>query len=462
MTAMPSSLLVLGLLLAAPLGDQPAAPLAPAQTSVAGRYEADMRETASVLVLEPDGAFRWELSVGALDMIGEGRWRQADGAILLTSDPPVAAPRFELVRTERSTTPGIMVRLAAETDAERQVADYLDAEAEYSDGTRIRAHLEDGEQHFPGGGARAVRSVRMSLPMFGVQSESFAVGPGGNVLVFRFVPNDLGRADFRDQRVTVAGDRLSLPFMGDELRYIRAGMREQVRARELATSGGLVDVRLGEPVAATMARSTFPFDLGREHGEGSVFGGVGVVEMRLRFGQHSIDLGRVGGADHFGWRVDPGAQYLTIDQVEFSHQDRLLELDEAIARAQAFERWLVAAGFAPSPGPPHLLPESPFVPFTASGSDARISFADWAAATAFLRAPDRRYWSMDLFMLRNGEYYAQAELANLRTMSTDEEGQAYLATSGGREWRLKIMVYRDPSITMERDFPTRGGRGSRP
>lgn len=63
-------------------------------------YLQGVMETGSELLLRPDGRFQWYLSVGALDLFAEGRWVEAEGAVLLTAEKSAAVPEpgFETLR----------------------------------------------------------------------------------------------------------------------------------------------------------------------------------------------------------------------------------------------------------------------------------------------------------------------------------------------------------------------------
>jgi hypothetical protein len=198
----------------------PAAP-PPPPPPVEGLYVARMMETASALRLTADGRFEWMFSTGALDMAAEGRWtRGADGVIRLNSDPPVLAPRFELVGRTKSKDQGVLVRVA---DQNGKVPPYLGAVAEFRDGGTTGGHFEGGEHYFEPDPRRPIAAIRIAT-FFGIQSERHVVSPG-DVISFRFHPNDLGRADFADVMVAQEGDSLSFTWQGMPLRYVRDGDR---------------------------------------------------------------------------------------------------------------------------------------------------------------------------------------------------------------------------------------------
>jgi hypothetical protein len=193
---------------------------APAPAPVEGLYVADIMETATAIEIQPGGRFRWMLSVGALDLEGEGLWTRAvDGSLVLNSDPPVVPPRFELIATSRDRRGGVLVRLA---DEQGRSSYFIDVEAEYADGTRARADFEQGAHRFAAEKDRPIVAVRLLSEPFELVSDRYPVSPAaGNVLSFRFIPNQLGRVDFRDLPVRVEPGALSFTWRGMDLHYAR-------------------------------------------------------------------------------------------------------------------------------------------------------------------------------------------------------------------------------------------------
>jgi hypothetical protein len=206
----PLLLLLLFLFLAA-------APPPPAP--VEGSFVLREMEVASELRLGGNGRFQWFFSTGALDLTGEGRWaEESDGTLSLTSDPPVVPPRFELVSATRDGKGGVLVRLADEAG---RTPSYLEASAEYADGSSEHSYFEDGEHRFRPRKGRIV-AVRLGSPPFELVSERYPVTSAGNALTFRFHANDLGKQSFRGTPVHVEPDALTLTWRGRPLRYGRA------------------------------------------------------------------------------------------------------------------------------------------------------------------------------------------------------------------------------------------------
>jgi hypothetical protein len=193
----------------------PAAPPA----GIEGVYATRQMEMASALRLTPDGRFDWYLSYGALDLAGAGRWsRGADGGLLLNSEPAYVAPRFEPAGKSRDGKRGLLVHV---TDERGKAPNYLEALVEYEDGGRETHYLEEGAHRFAEKPGRRIVAVQLGSRAFDFISKRFAVDTDANVMRFRFFPNDLGRADFRDLAVSVEPDALSFTWRGETLRYVR-------------------------------------------------------------------------------------------------------------------------------------------------------------------------------------------------------------------------------------------------
>lgn len=70
-----------------------ATPALAEQRDHAGHYYLrGVMETGSELMLREDGRFQWYLVYGALDLFAEGKWREEDGRIILTSEKTKDVP----------------------------------------------------------------------------------------------------------------------------------------------------------------------------------------------------------------------------------------------------------------------------------------------------------------------------------------------------------------------------------
>lgn len=199
----------------------------------AGTYIVERMETASALELGEDGRFRWGFSYGALDMMAEGRWRRDGDAIVLDTEPAVTPPRFEVIGTDTGRGP-LTIRIEDESG---DTPPYLDVVAENEAGERGLGFQEGDAFAFEPRAPRIV-SVRLGSQAFGFLSEPFPVPAGTQRMRFRFLPNDLGRGDFRGARATIEGDVLLLPVLGEPLRYRRLSAEELAPPQEPIEEAG--------------------------------------------------------------------------------------------------------------------------------------------------------------------------------------------------------------------------------
>ncbi len=195
-----------------------AAPAAAAP--LAGRYVLHHIEMASEIRLDPDGRFVYAMSYGALDEAGEGRWRQAGGAVLLTSDPAIVPAKFVLLSRGRDAAHDLRVRV---TDPAGKPVDHVDVAMEFDDGDlEIDATGGDGLFVLPAGGPRRIVKATVGLAMYDLAGDSLTITPADNDLAFRFDANDLGKAEFKDERLEPVPRGYRLTRFGEGLVYERA------------------------------------------------------------------------------------------------------------------------------------------------------------------------------------------------------------------------------------------------
>jgi hypothetical protein len=179
---------------------------------------------------------------------------------------------------------------------------------------------------------------------------------------------------------------------------------------------------LGEPFAITLNRSTFPF---RDAGLGNDFAD-GVADVRIRWGDSVYEAGRV---TDLNWYVNERGGEPYVKAIGFSHQDGMLELGEALARARALQRWLEAAGFVPG-GPPEADVRPAFSLVHPYRYDEQA--AGWEEAEALL-ASSSEIQGLDLYRMRSGDWYVSVSLISPSRL---EDGPP--AREPGREWNLQV------------------------
>ena len=409
-------------------------------------YQSRMREVGSQMALAPDGRFLWFFSTGALDLSAEGRWtRDSDGTILLNSDPPVTAPRFELVSRSRDASPGVAIRLACDTG---QAYQFLDAVVEYPGGERVSGNFDSLEFRSPGDAPQPVAAVYVGSGAFDLLSERVPVTAGdANIFTFRFIPNDLGRADFRNVRATIANGALTFTWREMPLRYTREGSAAGEQLPHLPLIPGsptdappaALEVAIGEPFAGLVARAGEA--LTALPGEGMLIA-RGPIDLRLGYDGPVIDLGRVeGGRNRLTIAGDGEGE--RVGSVTFAYGPGLLPLDEALSRAQALKQRLEQAGFGVLPGAARLGDLPDFTTRPTDGGDG-VHAADWADAARMLADEAQAISAMELFTIRSQSHMASVRLENARRHERETCPHSEWSSEGGREWRLLVSI--NPSL----------------
>jgi hypothetical protein len=181
-----------------------------------GVYDGHQTEMGAQLSLTADGRFEYGLVYGALDEAGQGRWVVKDGRVLLTSDP-VTPPRF--VFTGQKPAPAGAVRLSLEAPKGISLQ-YFDAVFTSARGATKGGQLTEDGLSLPLDAADPPVSVRLFLPMFELAGEVVPIDPAkGYGLSFRFEPNDIGKADFRETALTIDKGDLVFDRFGRTIRF---------------------------------------------------------------------------------------------------------------------------------------------------------------------------------------------------------------------------------------------------
>lgn len=199
--------------------------------------------------------------------------------------------------------------------------------------------------------------------------------------------------------------------------------------------GGVLDIRLGEPLAAALARSTFRFE--PEYADYSSHITGGRLDLRFRDGDRVLDLPGIGGMHNTILNVNelPGEG---ISLISFWYQGRPLTLAEALDRAQHLRRWFGEGRFRTLPAAPSVLDSRGFR--TTSAPNALATPRDRARAEALLRDEARAIPEMELFRLARGRHEIQATLQNWRRLTAVmTRGHASIFDAcGGREWGVEV------------------------
>jgi hypothetical protein len=166
-------------------------------------------EVAAELHLNPNGHFQYGLAYGALDEEAEGTWEFKDGSVLLTTVPAVKPPQFVVESDKPDSRGGLWIKLSSGPvmQGARQRIYLVYGPGEEQGMVEI---ADDGHVPFPGN--RRPTAIIPEIPIYPVTSKPIPLtGTEGHNIVMRFEPNDIGKADFRAQRLTIENGVLVMP-----------------------------------------------------------------------------------------------------------------------------------------------------------------------------------------------------------------------------------------------------------
>jgi hypothetical protein len=187
----------------------PAAAVPVTRESLAGLYDGGQMEVGAQLLLKPDGHFEYELAYGALDEEAKGTWEFKYGAVFLTTVPAVVPPRFVVESDTPDARDGLWIKLSSGPvikDSRQRVYLIYD-KGEPEDMVEV---ADDGHVPFPGN--RRPTAIIPEIPVYPIMNKPIPLtGTGGHLIVMRFEPNDIGKADFRGQRLSIEDGKLVMP-----------------------------------------------------------------------------------------------------------------------------------------------------------------------------------------------------------------------------------------------------------
>jgi len=194
---------------------------APTLASLAGRYDGGQMEVGAELLLKPDGHFEYELAYGAMDEEGKGTWEVRDGVVFLTSVPVVVPPRFVVESDVPEPKGGLWIKISNGPlmEGSRQRVYLLYGPKDEPDMAEI---ADDGHVPLPGG--RKPTAIIPEIPVYPIMQKPIPLtGTGGHRIVMKFEKNDIGKADFRAQRLAIEDGVLVMERrdLGLKLRFRR-------------------------------------------------------------------------------------------------------------------------------------------------------------------------------------------------------------------------------------------------
>jgi hypothetical protein len=209
-------LIALLLLAAAPAARSTHAP------GPAGHYRlAGGPDTASEILLKPDGRFAFFLMAGALDEHAEGRWTAQGRRIRLETLPKPRPPVFTAAGATRTAEGPLSI--AVKWPDGRGIA-LIDLRVGFDTGAPAEGYTQDDGWTLDPAETRTPRWVELGLDMYGIGYTRFPIDPAkGNALAFTLTPNDLGVMDMTGVEVEAEPGALLFRGPGGEGRYVRQG-----------------------------------------------------------------------------------------------------------------------------------------------------------------------------------------------------------------------------------------------
>lgn len=192
---------------------------AAAKMSVAGLYQAQQMEVGAALELQKSGHFRYQLDYGAVSEEAEGDWTFDGKTVRLTTKPMPKLPSFELVRDDPAP-PGEVV-MTLEPPGFGEEGFRLDAVG--TDSTSGQQGLvTTGDDGKVDSGDHKLSAIAPMVPVYGMIGGHFPLSPDrGHHLLLRFHANDLGRAAFDREPLSVTSRGLVLTRYDTEIRFVR-------------------------------------------------------------------------------------------------------------------------------------------------------------------------------------------------------------------------------------------------
>jgi hypothetical protein len=196
-----------------------AAPPAPAK-ALPGLYVTSQMEMAGALELQRNGHFRYQFDYGAVSETGEGDWTSDGSTVRLTSNPMPREPDFALVSDEAA--PAGELYVAVEDSA---FGTWTPLTVQLTvDGLNhpIFAYADDdGRVEAPEG--HRVQAVKMLMPVYDTGGGPVQLAADrGHRLLFRLEPNDMGKAIFRSEPLTVEHSAMIMHRYDAEIVFRRA------------------------------------------------------------------------------------------------------------------------------------------------------------------------------------------------------------------------------------------------
>ena len=190
----------------------------PAGVGPTGHYRlADGPDTASELILLPDGRFDYALAAGALDEAATGSWTSDGKVVRLTTRPKPVPAVFSAAAVASDPKQGLTIKAVAPDGSGIALIDFT---ITFADGSTEEGYTQDYGWSLPPEDHRVPRSITLGIAMYELVSPPFLLDPAqGNVFTFKLTPNDLGRFDFEATPLDIAPGKLIWHRGGADLEY---------------------------------------------------------------------------------------------------------------------------------------------------------------------------------------------------------------------------------------------------
>lgn len=186
--------------------------------SPAGYYEIHQMEVGGGLELKADGHFRYALEYGAVSEEGEGDWTYDGSAVRLTSRPMPRTPSFELVRDDPAPKGQLWMTFDKSSFNWTGRVDGIATAI----GVNGKGRVTTGSDGRVDSGGHILTSIEPLIPVYATSGGHFALSTDrGHRMLFRFHPNDLGKAAFRGEVLERSGTDLSMERYDTVVRFVR-------------------------------------------------------------------------------------------------------------------------------------------------------------------------------------------------------------------------------------------------
>ncbi len=187
--------------------------------SIAGDYVDSQMEMVAGIRLNPDGTFRYGLTVGSLDEQGQGRWVRRGDVIELTSDPRPVAPTITAGPVTETKGAPFAIRVVAPGGNDVPGVGFTIA---FDSGEPLESYSRGEPWTLPAEERRVPRFITFAMRQYGLQSARLPLDArAGRTATFVLTPNDFGVADLTGMRLVIDGDTLTLERGDGTLRFKR-------------------------------------------------------------------------------------------------------------------------------------------------------------------------------------------------------------------------------------------------